>query len=65
MTESSLYRFNERVAVNPPSGPTFYLTEKQARQMARAYAIAKDIRATPFAKSTVPTICIQAEEAAP
>ncbi len=35
-TTMSVYRFRDSVAVNPPEGPTFYLSHGEARKLATA-----------------------------
>ena len=48
----NVYRFRDDVAINPPDGPTFYLSKAQARFMATALRrVATDIVKCKFVDS--------------
>lgn len=58
-----IYRFRDKVAVNPSEGPTFYLDADDANAIADALAkVAKDIGECGFTDSEVGTIEIEAPE---
>ncbi len=55
-----IYRYNEYVAINPPEGPTFYLTEREAGMLWRAVReTTMDIACgVPFSQSKVSTVTV-------
>lgn len=56
---SSIYRFRDKVAINPPEGPTFYLSKEAARAMGQQMLlIAADIDSKTFSESKVKTVDI-------
>ena len=56
-----VYRFNQRVAINPPEGPTFYLTAEDADRFWRAIqsATADIVGGTSFSRSILPPVEIR------
>lgn len=49
---ANVYRFNEMAGVNPPEGPTFYLTPVEARRMAIGLlSVAESIETESFGES--------------
>ena len=48
-----VYRFGDKVAINPPDGPTFYVSRDAAKEMARVMdCLGWDIQDRGFTKST-------------
>ena len=60
-----VYRFRDKVAINPPDGPTFYILASEAYKLAEALeTCAEDIARLNFADSEVGTIGIETTEEA-
>ena len=57
-----VYRFHERVAINPPDGPTFYLLPEQATRLGAALmAHSQDCHENKFTQSTLAPVVIETE----
>ena len=53
---TEIYRFRDKIAVNPSEGPTIYLTKEAARSIAKHFLlIADDIETVKFGESNVAT----------
>lgn len=56
---STVYRFHDDVAINPPDGPTFYVNVVQAQAMEDAiHDVIRDIKDRKFTRSTVGTVTL-------
>lgn len=53
-----VYRFKNRVAINPPKGATFYISTEAAKKLAESLLMfSSDINTVSFGNSTIrPTI---------
>lgn len=61
-TSASVHRFRDKVAVYIGTGPTVYVTPKEAAKLARALTgCARDIRARSFVSSHFGTVSITLE----